>query len=178
MAVLVRRHMHLYGTRREALPRCHVHACQCGQSPKAMHRKPLSSEECINARIIAEPLCLYDFFQETDGALAVITIGHAHGRVRYWGRAFFSWMGMPDEYFASAGNKPIADGLYEQAGITSADIDVALLYDHITPMSRCNSKTTAANIATAVLHVDQNGKGPARTVQDRTLSRRPLHVRG
>jgi acetyl-CoA acetyltransferase len=99
-----------------------------------MHRKPLSSEEYINARMIAEPLCLYDFCQETDGAVAVITIGHAHGRVRYWGRAFFSWMGMPDEYFASAGNKPIADRLYERAG-HQADIDVALLYYHFTPMS-------------------------------------------
>lgn len=52
-----------------------------------MHHNPLSSEECINARMIAEPLCLYDFCQETDGAGAVITTGHAHGRVRYWERA-------------------------------------------------------------------------------------------
>lgn len=100
-----------------------------------MHRKPLSSEEYIDARMISEPLCLYDFRQDADGAVAVITIGHAHGRVRYWGRAFFSWMGMPDEHFPSAGNKPIADRLYERAGITSADIDVALPYDHFTPMS-------------------------------------------
>ena len=57
----------------------------------------------------------------------------AHGGVRDWGRAF-AWMGMPDEYFASAGNRPIAERLYRQADITSADIDVALLYDHFTPM--------------------------------------------
>ena len=39
-------------------------------------------------------------------------------------------------------------------------------------------KPLGVGATTAVLHVDQNGKGPARTVQDTTLSRRPLHVRG
>jgi acetyl-CoA acetyltransferase len=43
-------------------------------------------------------------------------------------------MGMPDAYFASSGNAPIAKRLYEQAGIGADDIDVALLYDHFSPM--------------------------------------------
>jgi acetyl-CoA acetyltransferase len=150
MAVLARRHMHLYGTRREAFAEIAMSTrANAANRPKAMHRKPLTLEDYFNARMIAEPLCLYDFCQETDGAVAVITTGMdmardlrqkpvpvvaaAHGGVREWGRAF-AWMGMPDEYFASSGNKPIADRLYHQAGITSADIDVALLYDHFTPM--------------------------------------------
>jgi acetyl-CoA acetyltransferase len=41
---------------------------------------------------------------------------------------------MPDETFASAGNASIAKRLYERAGVTAADIDVALLYDHFSPM--------------------------------------------
>lgn len=150
MAVLARRHMHLYGTRREAFAEVAMSTrANAANRPKAMHRKPLTLEDYFNARMIAEPLCLYDFCQETDGAVAVITTGvdtardlrqkpvpvvaAAHGGVRDWGRAF-AWMGMPEEYFASSGNKPIADRLYQQAGITSADIDVALLYDHFTPM--------------------------------------------
>lgn len=150
MAVLARRHMHLYGTRREAFAEVAVSTrANAANRPKAMHRNPLTLEDYFNARMIAEPLCLYDFCQETDGAVAVITtatdlarnlrqkpvpvVAAAHGGVRDWGRAF-AWMGMPDEYFTSSGNKPIANRLYEQAGITSADIDVALLYDHFTPM--------------------------------------------
>jgi acetyl-CoA acetyltransferase len=150
MAVLARRHMHLYGTRRDAFAEVAISTrANAANRPKAMHRKPLTREDYFNARMIAEPLCLYDFCQETDGAVAVITTGidmardmrqkpvpvvaAAHGGVRDWGRAF-AWMGMPDEYFASSGNKPIAERLYKQAGITSADIDVALLYDHFTPM--------------------------------------------
>jgi acetyl-CoA acetyltransferase len=150
MSVLARRHMHLYGTRREAFAEVAISTrANAVNRPKALHREPLTLEDYFNARMIAEPLCLYDFCQETDGAVAVLTTGMdmarglrqkpvpvvaaAHGGVREWGRAF-AWMGMPDEYFASSGHKPIADRLYRQAGITAADIDVALLYDHFTPM--------------------------------------------
>jgi acetyl-CoA acetyltransferase len=43
-------------------------------------------------------------------------------------------MGMPDEYFTSSGHRPVAKRLYEMAGVTPADVDVALLYDHFSPM--------------------------------------------
>jgi acetyl-CoA acetyltransferase len=99
--------------------------------------------------MIAEPLCLFDFCLETDGAVAVITtslerardlkqrpvpvIAAAHGGTREWGRAF-AWMGMPDEMFASSGHAPVAKRLYQRAGVGPADIDVALLYDHFSAM--------------------------------------------
>src|SRR5829696_8369571 len=150
MSVLARRHMHLYGTRREAFAEIAISTrTNAMNRPKAIHREPLTLEDYFNARMIAEPLCFYDFCQETDGAVAVITTGMdrardlrqppvpvvaaAHGGVKEWGRAF-AWMGMPDEYFASSGNKPIAERLYRQADITADDIDVALIYDHFTPM--------------------------------------------
>jgi acetyl-CoA acetyltransferase len=63
----------------------------------------------------------------------VLVRAAAHGGTREWGRAF-GWMGMSDEYFASSGHKSVADRLYTKAGITAADVDVALLYDHFTPM--------------------------------------------
>src|SRR5581483_1141696 len=52
---------------------------------------------------------------------------------RDWGRAFF-WLNMPDDTFASAGAEPVARRLYAEAGITPADIDVALFYDHFSPV--------------------------------------------
>ena len=150
MSVLARRHMHLYGTRREAFAEIAISSRQNALNrPKARMRTPMTKDDYFNARMIAEPLCLFDFCQETDGAVAVITtsmerardlrqkpvpvVAVAHGGSRDWGRAF-AWMGMPDESFASSGNKPIADRLYKQAGLTAADIDVACLYDHFTPM--------------------------------------------
>ncbi|MFE9096767.1 lipid-transfer protein [Streptomyces sp. NPDC007264] len=150
MSVLTRRHMHLYGTRREAFAEVAISTrLNALNRPKARMRTPLTSDDYFSARMIAEPLCLYDFCLETEGAVAVITtsldrardlrqkpvpvVAAAHGGHRDWGRAF-GWMGMPDEYFASSGHKPIADRLYTQAGIGPADIDVALLYDHFTPL--------------------------------------------
>lgn len=150
MSVLARRHMHLYGTRREAFAEIAMSSrANALNRPKAMMKTPMTKDDYFAARMIAEPLCLYDFCLETEGAVAVITTGidrardlkqkpvpvvaAAHGGVKDWGRAF-GWMGMPDEYFASSGHKPIADRLYRQADITPADIDVALLYDHFTPM--------------------------------------------
>ena len=41
---------------------------------------------------------------------------------------------MNDPDFASSGHAPIAKRLWETSGLKPSDIDVALLYDHFTPM--------------------------------------------
>lgn len=150
MAILARRHMELYGTRREAFAEVAMSTRQNALNrPKAQRRTPLTIEDYFAARMIADPLCLYDFCLETDGAVAVITttldrardlrqppakvIAAAHGGRREWGRAF-AWYGMPDPHFASSGHAPVAERLYRRAGVGPADIDVALIYDHFTPM--------------------------------------------
>lgn len=150
MSVLARRHMHLYGTRREAFAEIAISSrANALNRPKAMRRKPLTREEYFASPILADPLCRLDFCLETDGAVAVITTSSerardlrqkpvlvtaaAHGGTRDWGRAF-AWMGMPDETFASSGHKPVADRLWAKAGLKPSDIDVALIYDHFTPM--------------------------------------------
>jgi acetyl-CoA acetyltransferase len=150
MSVLTRRHMHDYGTRREAFAEIALSQREnAANRPKALKREPLTLDDYFNARMIAEPLCLLDFCLETDGAIAVITtsaerakdlkqkpvpvVAAAHGGSREWGRAF-GWFGMPGENFASSGHKPVARHLFQRAGVTPADIDVALLYDHFSPM--------------------------------------------
>jgi acetyl-CoA acetyltransferase len=150
MSVLTRRHMHDYGTRREAFAEIAISQRQNALNrPKAIMRDPITLDDYFNARMIADPLCLLDFCLETDGAIAVITtsvdrakdlkqkpvpvIAAAHGGSRDWGRAF-SWFGMPQETFASSGHASVAKHLYERAGVGPEDIDVALLYDHFSPM--------------------------------------------
>jgi acetyl-CoA acetyltransferase len=150
MSVLTRRHMYLYGTRREAFAEIAMTFRENAMNrPKAQKREPMTLDDYFNARMIAEPLCLFDFCLETDGAVAVITtsmdrardlkqkpvkvVAAAHGGRREWGRAF-SWYGMPDPHFASSGHGPIAENLYRKAGVGPDDIDVALLYDHFAPM--------------------------------------------
>jgi acetyl-CoA acetyltransferase len=87
---------------------------------------------------------------ETDGAVAVITtsaerakdlrqppvyiMGSANGGMGRWGSAIFNYFQMPDEYFASSGHRPVAKRMYEMAGVGPDDVDVALLYDHFSPL--------------------------------------------
>jgi acetyl-CoA acetyltransferase len=150
MSVLARRHMHDYGTTRDAFAEIAMSQRKNALNrPKAIMKTPMTKEDYFNARLIAEPLCLFDFCLETDGAVAVITmaadrakdtkqkpvpvVAAAHGGSRKWGRAF-SWYGMPDREFASSGHEAVAARLYAKAGVTAADIDVALLYDHFSAM--------------------------------------------
>ena len=148
--LLARRHMHQYGTKRE-----HFAEVAISTRDNAIRRStsimqtPLTLDEYFEARMIADPLCLYDFCLESDGAVAVITtsaerardlrhppayvMGSANGGAGRWGQAI-SWLGMPEEYFASSGHRPVAARAYEMAGVGPPDIDVALLYDHFTPM--------------------------------------------
>ncbi len=150
MSVLARRHMHLYGTRREAFAEVAISTRENAKNrPKARKRTPLTLEEYFAAPLIAKPLCKLDFCLETDGAVAVITttmdrardlrqppvhvVAAAHGGRREWGRAFAGFS-MPDPDFASSGHAPVAARLYQKGGVGPDDVDVALIYDHFTPM--------------------------------------------
>ena len=112
-------------------------------------RTPLTLDDYFSARMIAEPFCLFDFCLECDGAVAVVTTSaerardlrhppvyvtaSAHGGHGRWGQAI-TWMGMPDDEFASSGHRPVAERLWAMAGLGPADVDVALLYDHFSAM--------------------------------------------
>tara|TARA_R110002049_G_scaffold9363_1_gene47870 strand:+ start:6260 stop:7456 length:1197 start_codon:yes stop_codon:yes gene_type:complete len=150
MSVLARRHMHLYGTRREAFAEVVISERENALNREtAIRRTPLTLEEYFASPMLADPLCRLDFCLETDGAVAFITTTserakdlkqkpvyiHAstHGGRREWGRAF-AWMGMPDPHFASSGHKPVADRLWNNAGLKAQDMDVALIYDHFSAM--------------------------------------------
>ena len=149
LALLARRHMHLYGTRREAFAEVVMASrSYAATRPAAMRRGTVSLDDYMSAPMLAEPLCRLDFCVETDAAVAfIVTSGErardlprrpvyiaasAHGGAREWGRSFF-WLNMPDDVFASAGAEHTARRLYAAAGIGPEDIDVALLYDHFSP---------------------------------------------
>jgi acetyl-CoA acetyltransferase len=149
-AVLAQRHMHLYGTKREHFAEVAISTrANAVRRPTALMREPLTLDMYFDARMISDPLCLFDFCLECDGAVAVVTTSaerardlrhppvyvtaSTHGGHGRWGQAI-TWMGMPDEYFASSGHRPVAQRLWEMAGMQPSDVDVALLYDHFSPM--------------------------------------------
>jgi acetyl-CoA acetyltransferase len=150
LAMSVRRHMHLHGTRREAFGEV-VMASRAAAATRetALRRKPLTLDEYMASPMLADPLCRLDFCLETDGALAFVVTGAdraadlpqrpvyiagaAQVATRDWGRAFF-WLNQPEPDFTSAGAGAVAQRLYEATGIGPKDIDVALIYDHFSPL--------------------------------------------
>jgi acetyl-CoA acetyltransferase len=150
-SLLTRRHMHLYGTTRQHLAEVAINQRNNAMTrPTSIRRDPLTLDDYFNARMISDPLCLLDYTLETDGAVAaVITsadrardlrqppvyiMASANGGMGRWGPAIFSFFQQPDEYFASSGHRPVARRMYDMAGIGPDDVDVALFYDHFSPM--------------------------------------------
>ncbi|MGD9700994.1 MAG: thiolase [Acidimicrobiia bacterium] len=150
-AQIASRHMHLYGTKREHFAEvCISTRDNAIKRPTALRTEPITLDDYFNARMINDPLCLFDYTMESDGAVAVITTsaerakdlkqppvliaGSAHGGSGRWGPALFRYFQIPDDEFASSGHRPVAKRMYELAGLGPKDVDVALLYDHFSPM--------------------------------------------
>jgi acetyl-CoA acetyltransferase len=149
-AMVAQRHMHLFGTTREHFAEVAISTRNNALSrPTALMKKPMTVDDYFQARMISDPMCLYDYCQESDGAVAIVTasaeraaglrskpvrvVGSAMGGAGRYGHSV-AWMNSPDDYFASSFHKAVADRLYARAGLGPADIDVALLYDHFVPM--------------------------------------------
>jgi acetyl-CoA acetyltransferase len=149
-AMMARRHMHTYGTTRDHLGAIAVasraHAVRLESS---VMRDPITMDDYLSSRMIAEPLCLLDYCQETDGAVACVTTsvdrarnlrqppvlirGAAQGGEGAWGQGNES-LQMPDDYFATAGYGAVAEELYTASGLGPSEIDVVELYDQSTAM--------------------------------------------
>lgn len=105
--------------------------------------QPLDREAYRQGRWIAEPFRLFDCSRENDGAGALLLVsserardlskapvrllGVANGTVKGWGDLCEN-----DQDYASAGFRPIAQRLWEQTGVTPADIDVVQLYENFS----------------------------------------------
>lgn len=72
-ALMARRHMHDYGTKREELAQVAVHAHEMGaKNPNAHYRNRLTLDAVLRASPVAEPLGMLDCAPLSDGAAAVV----------------------------------------------------------------------------------------------------------
>jgi acetyl-CoA acetyltransferase len=149
MAIFARHWMHRYSWSREDLGRVAVlQRAHAQRNPAALMRdKPMTMDDYLGARMIADPLCLFDCCLETDGALALVLTtadraagpGGSHPPVHVSG---YAWGSGSDTYamtsfygedFGTTPAKAVADELWRRTGLTAGDIDVAQLYDGFTP---------------------------------------------
>ena len=140
-AMAARRHMHQYGTTSEQLAEIAVvtrrHA---GLNPLAMYREPITVQDVLHSRMIADPLHLLDCCVVSDGGGAVLVTteerardlkqspvyvlgsseSHTHAHISQ----------MPDLTVTPAAMS--APRAFAEAGVRPDEIDMAMIYDSFT----------------------------------------------
>jgi acetyl-CoA acetyltransferase len=142
-AMAARAHMERFGTTQEQLAAVGIaQRAYAAQNDRAIMRAPLTLDDYLSSRWIAEPLKIYDYCLETDGACAVIVTSAERAAdlrrppvyisAAVWGPGHLvDTAGWPD--LTTSGGKYAAPRLYSQAGLSAEEIDVAEIYDCFSP---------------------------------------------
>lgn len=91
-------------------------------NPDAVYRAPLSLDDYLSARMISDPLCLYDCDVPVDGSIALIVSRRDAG-------AGPSPLVGVEAMGSAPGMQAAAEMLWSRTDLTPADVDVAELYD-------------------------------------------------
>jgi len=140
-AMIARRHMHEFGTTSEQLAQIAVAVRQhAGLNPNALYREPMTVQDVLESRMIADPLHLLDCCVISDGGGAVILttaerardlarppvyVLGAAGAGTHWNIS--QMVDFTESAAAQAG--PLA---MSEAGVTPDQIDTVQLYDSFT----------------------------------------------
>jgi len=148
IALLTRRYLHETGATRDDLANVALAVRKMANAnPRAMmHAKTMTREDYFAARMISEPLCLFDNCLETDGALACVLVPAERARdlaqppvlLHAFGQGLGAQSHVMTNYW---GDDPLrgpsfacAEQLYRNSDIRPADIRVAQIYDAFTPL--------------------------------------------
>ncbi len=141
-ALIAQAHMAQYGTTEEHLAgiavACRQHA---SLNPSAQMRDPITVDDVLSSRMIADPLHLLDCSLVSDGGSAIVLCSAeraadlAHDPVYIMGAG----EGHSHEHISAARSlttsaaKEAGQRAFDMAGLTPADMDFAQLYDCFTP---------------------------------------------
>lgn len=141
-AMYARAHMLKYGTKAEHFGQQAVtQRANAVKNPRALMRTPITLDDYLAARPVAEPFRLLDCCLETDGACALVVTSADRAatlrrtpvliRAAAWGGgdSFLSGGSADPTTTAAAA---LAPRLYAQAGLGPEEIDVAEIYDCFT----------------------------------------------
>jgi acetyl-CoA acetyltransferase len=141
-ALAARRHMLAYGTTCEQLGMIAVaQRAWAALNPLAQLREPISLDDYLGSRWIAEPFRLLDCCLISNGGIAVVVTSAERAaelrqppvHVLGWGQAHPGYaMARGSHFGLASGATQSGPAALKMAGVTLADIDVAELYDCYT----------------------------------------------
>jgi acetyl-CoA acetyltransferase len=120
----MQRYMHDSGATREQLAQIAVVGrANAARNPTAIYRGPLTVDDYLGARMISDPLCLYDCDVPMDGSIAVVVSRADSSAIDPAKAISFQAIGSASGYDACA------EMMWSRTDLRPADIDVAELYD-------------------------------------------------
>ena len=137
------RYMKLYGAKRHHMAAYALAARRgANNNPNALFKdQPMSYEDYMECRMVADPLCLYDCDIHVDGAAAMVLaradkakdLKQKPAYVTAYGTAGWDWRVRPPEewMYASSGN--MGRTLWAGTDLKPSDIQGAQLYDGYSP---------------------------------------------
>ena len=148
IAITARRYMHDYQVTREQLAEVALtqRAYAAGNPRAIMRDRPMALGDYMAARMISEPLCLFDNCLESDGAIAMVIVRSedvcAATQQPVYIHAFSQGLSPQHQLMTDFhGDDPLrspsyttAANLWRQSDIQAQDIDVAQFYDAFSPM--------------------------------------------
>lgn len=178
-ALMMRRHMELYGTTPEQLATVPItfrdHACL---NPQAVMREPVDLDTYMSARMICAPLRLFDYCLINDGGVALIITSEerardlakppVHIRASALQTAFKGSMFPPDDFWA-AQMASVAGRSFGEAGLSHDDMSALMIYDNFAPtvlfslegLGYCGIGESGPYVAEG--HLALGGKHPTNT---------------
>lgn len=139
--LIARRHMYEYGTTSEQLAAVAVAMRRnAARNPKATMSAPITVEDVLKSRMIADPLHMLDCCLRTDGGGAVIVTGAEVARDCLKKPAWVIGTGEAVSHVSMSHMDPLtvsparrsAEIAFGEAGIGPADVDVLQCYDSFT----------------------------------------------
>jgi acetyl-CoA acetyltransferase len=135
------RHMHEFGTTSEQLAEIAVGVREYASlNPNAIYRDPITVDDVVNSRMIADPLHMLDCCAITDGGGAFIMTTAERARdlpqppVYVLGAAGAQthWNVCQQTDFTTCAGAKAGPVAFERAGVTHDDVDMLMFYDSFT----------------------------------------------
>ncbi len=140
-AMYAMRHMHEYGTTSEQLAEIAVGVREFATlNPNAIYRDPITVDDVVNSRMVADPLHKLDCCAITDGGGAFIMTTAERAKdlpndpVYVLGAAGAQthWNICQQTNFSSSAGVQAGPEAFAQAGLTPSDVDMVMFYDSFT----------------------------------------------